>query len=216
LFPNNFVDAVELISEKESFERNLNDFSTILGDTHITERDILRFIKNEKAYFLIGSILKRNFRFGHHGLYIFPEFKLPPNFQVDYLLVGGNSDGYHYVFVELENAYGKITTRDGSYGETIRKGIRQVDDWERWLEENFSHLHLVFTQALGDQKSLPREFTVFDKTRMHYVVVAGRRSDYNDRTYRLQRSILERRKLHIVHYDNLTDFAKTAIGTHSY
>ncbi|MBB3186231.1 Shedu anti-phage system protein SduA domain-containing protein [Microbacter margulisiae] len=216
LFPNNFLDSVELKSESVSLKSKLQDFSILLDNFQTTERQILNFIKEKKAFFLIGSILKSNYRFGHHSLFIFPEFKLPPNFQVDYLLVGENSDGHHFVFVELENPYGQITISDGSYGETIRKGIKQIDDWEIWLEQNFSNLRLVFEQTVNKTEKLPKEFTVFDKTRMHYVVVAGRRTDYNKRTYRLQRRNLEQRKLQVFHYDNLIDFADEAIGTSTY
>jgi hypothetical protein len=216
LFPNNFIDSVELRNESESLINKLQEFHLLLDNAKITERQILNFIKEKKAYFIIASILKSNYRFGHHSLFIFPEFKLPPNFQVDYLIIGENSDGYHFVFVELENPFGQITLNDGSYGETIRKGIKQIDDWEIWIEENFSHLRLVFDQALSKNSKLPKEFTVFDKTRMHYVVLAGRRKDYNDKTYRLQRSNLEQRKLQVFHYDNLIDFASESIGSHSY
>jgi hypothetical protein len=216
LFPNNHLDGYELRNEIKSLESKLDDFRILLENNQITERQILNFIKDKNAHFIIGAILKSNYRFGHHSAFIFPEFKLPPSYQVDYLIVGKNSDGYHFVFVELENPYGQITLKDGSYGEPIRKGIKQIDDWEIWLEENFSHLRLVFEQALNKTEKLPKEFTVFDKTRMHYVVVAGRRIDYNERTYRLQRKNLEERKLQVFHYDNIVDFAKEVIGSPSY
>lgn len=216
LFPNNHLDSFELTKESETLKGKLEDFKVLLDNSFTTEREILNFIQTDKAFFIIGSILKKNFLFGHHGLYIFPEFKLPPNFQVDYLIIGKNSDGYHFVFVELENPYGQITIRDGSYGETIRKGIRQIDDWELWLEQNYAHLRLVFEQALGKNELLPKEFSVFDKTRVHYIVVAGRRKDYNDKTYRLRRSLSEQRKLQVLHYDNLIDYATQTIGTFSY
>jgi Domain of unknown function (DUF4263) len=216
LFPNNFLDSVELRTESELLKEKLKSFNILLDDTEITERQILNFIKNEKAHFIIGSILKSNYRFGHHSLYVFPECKLPPNYQVDFLIIGENSDGHHFVFVELENPHKQITISDGSYGETIRKGIKQIDDWEMWLESNFSILRLVFEQSLNKTEKLPNEFTVFDKTRMHFVVVAGRRTDYNKKTYRLQRNNLEQRKLQVFHYDNLIDFATETIGTHTY
>lgn len=216
LFPNNFVDAVDLKSESDLLRKKLEKFNDLLDEKQTTERHILNFVKDKKAYFIIASILKSNYRFGHHALFIFPEFKFPPNYQIDYLIVGKNSDGYHFVFVELENPYGQVTIADGSYGETIRKGIKQIDDWEIWIEENFSHLRLVFEQAVNKKGNIPKEFTVFDKTRMHYVIVAGRRTDYNDKTYRLRRSNLEQRKLLILHYDNLSDLATEAIGSSSY
>jgi hypothetical protein len=216
LFPNNHLDSVELRTEIKILNEKLKSFNILLDSKQITERHILNFIKDENAHFIIGSILKSNYRFGHHSLFIFPEYKLPPNYQVDYLIVGKNSDGYHFVFVELENPYGQITISDGSYGETIRKGIKQIEDWEIWLESNFSTLRLVFEQSLKKTEKLPNEFTVFDKTRMHFVVVAGRRTDYNEKTYRLQRNNLEQRKLQVFHYDNLVDFATETIGTHTY
>lgn len=216
LFPNNFLDAIELTTERESLKNKLEDFTSLLNNAATKERNILDYIKDKRAYFIIGSILKSNYRFGHHSAYIFPEFRLPPNFQVDFLVIGKNSDGYHFIFIELENAYGQITTSDGSYGETIRKGIKQIEEWEMWLEANYSHLRLVFEQALGMSEKLPQEFFVFDKTRIHYAIFAGRRLDYSKKTYRLQRNNLEQRKLNIFHYDNLIDFANETIGTYSY
>lgn len=216
LFPNNHLDSMELSRESGTLKKKLVEFSAFLDCSMITERDILNFIEEHEAYFLIGAILKNNYQFGHHALYVFPEFKLPPNFQTDYLIVGKNSDGYHFVFVEFESPYGKITLTDGSYGEVIRKGMKQIEDWEFWLEQNFSHLKLVFEQSQNTNQPLPKEFTSLDKTRIHFIIIAGRRKDYNYKTYRSRRSYLEQRKLQIFHYDNLIDFANEAIGTHSY
>ncbi len=78
LFPNNFIDAVDLINESEIFKKKLQDFNNLL-ENQITERHILNFINDEKAHFIIGATLKINYRFGNHSLFIFPEFKLPPN-----------------------------------------------------------------------------------------------------------------------------------------
>jgi hypothetical protein len=172
----------------------------------------LNFIRDDEAFFIIGSLIKNNYTFGHHALFVFPEFKMPPNYQADYLIVGRNSDGHHFVFVELENPSGDITLKDGSYGTTIRKGIKQIDDWEIWLEQNFSHLRLVFEGQQNKSARLPNEFRDFDRTRVHYIVVAGRRSDYNERTYRLRRTHLEQRKLLVVHYDNLIDYSLELMG----
>jgi len=216
LFPNNFIDAVDLTKSAEQLKVTLSDFETLLNNSETTERNILNFIRDNDAYFIIGSLLKNNYPFGHHALFLFPEFELSPNYKADYLLVGENSDGHHFVFVELENPYNSITVQDGTYGTTIRKGIKQIDDWEIWLEENFSHLRPEFEKALSKTKQLPREFTVFDKTRIHFVVVAGRRNDYSEKTYRQRRSNFEQRKLLVVHYDNLIDHANEKIGTSTY
>ena len=98
----------------------------MLLDNSATEREILNFIRDKQAYFIIASILKGfHYRFGHHNAFAFKEFELPPNYLVDYLLVGKNSGGYEFVFIELENATGQITNNDGEFGTTIRKGIKQ-------------------------------------------------------------------------------------------
>ncbi len=216
LFPNNFIDAVDLLQTKEQLTKTLKKFEDLLNQEDTAERAILNFIRDNNAYFIIGSILKNNYTFGHHALFLFPEFKMPPNYQADYLLVGENSAGHHFVFVELENPYGNITLQDGSYGTTIRKGIKQIEDWEIWLEQNFSNLKLVFEGLQNNKLILPKEFRDFDKTRVHFVVVAGRRNDYSERTYRQRRNNLEQRKLFVIHYDNLIDFSEKTIGTTTY
>lgn len=216
LFPNNFIDALDLTKSAEQLKITLSDFETLLNKKGTAERDILNFIRDNNAFFIIGSLLKNNYTFGHHALFLFPEFKMSTNYITDYLLVGESSGGHHFVFVELENPYNSITLQDGTYGKTIRDGIKQIDNWELWLEENFSNLRPEFEKALNKTKQLPREFTVFDKTRIHFVVVAGRRNDYSKKTYRLRRSNLEQRKLHVIHYDNLIDYANEVIGASTY
>jgi hypothetical protein len=216
LFPNNLIDNVDLKLDVKTLQNNLNLFKEIIDNREITERQILNFIKNTKSYFIVGSILKNGYLFGHHSLYLFPEFKMTTDYQVDYLMVGKNSAGYHFVFLELENPYNNITVKDGSFGLTLRNGIKQIDDWEFWLENNFAHMRPLFENAKNIKQDLPKEFYVFDKTRFHYIVMGGRREDFNEKTYRLGRSELERRKLRILHYDNLIDFAEKIIGAYTF
>lgn len=216
LFPNNFIDAVDLTQSNDFLKKILTKFEDLLKSHHATERAILNFIRDHKAYFIIGSILKKNYSFGHHALFLFPEFKMPPNYQADFVLVGENSDGHHFVFLELENPYGEITLQDGTYGSTIRKGLKQVEDWDIWIEKNFSNLELVFEGLQKKDEVLPKEFRNFDKTRVHFVVIAGRRNDYSERTYRLRRNNLEQRKVLVIHYDNLIDYSNETIGTSTY
>ena len=70
LFPNNYMDVVEL-EDFESLKNKLDDFKTLLDSKDVKERDILNFIRNHKAYFIIASLLKRYFDFGHHEAYLF-------------------------------------------------------------------------------------------------------------------------------------------------
>lgn len=212
LFPNHYLDNVEL-HEEARLAKQLAEFEQLLDKQDATERDILNFVNRERAYFLIGSLLHAYFPFGHHGVFLFPEFQLGNSYKVDHLIVGQNSSGWHFVFVELEAPNGKITIEDGSYGEAFRKGLRQVNDWETWLEARYSSITETFEKALKVGDVMPQEFRQFDRSRIHYVVVAGRRSDFNDKTYRICRR--ERPRL-TIHYDNIVDAARDVIGKTTY
>ncbi|WP_019849569.1 Shedu anti-phage system protein SduA domain-containing protein [Desulfitobacterium sp. PCE1] len=121
-----------------------------------------------------------------------------------------------FVFVELQKPYGNITTKDGELGDTFRKGLKQIEDWQEWLEANYSSLYETFVKYKHPDILLDEEFHKFDRTRMHYSVVAGRRKDFTDRTYRLKRKIEEEQKILVLHYDNLLDTATNIIGKSTY
>ncbi len=201
LFPNNFLDIPEL--KREAVLKNIFGKFKEFIDNPCTERDILNFIKTQRAYYIIASIFD-GYRFGHHQAFLFREFAFPPNFVADFLLVGKSSDGFEFIFIELENPQGQITIADGEFGTVIRKGIKQVNDWDDWIEKNYYSLRLVFEKYIGTfEQQLPKEFFELEKSRIHYVIVAGRRSDYTAKTYQLRRKLLKSNEILLLHYDNL-------------
>lgn len=214
LFPNNYLDIVEL-KDEERLRTTLASFRGLL-DGDVNERKVLSFILENRAYFIVASLLKAYFRFGHHEAHIFPEFQLGNSYKVDHLLVGLSSGGWHFVFVELEAPKGDITLENGDLGVAFRKGLSQVADWNTWLEERYSALSETFDKHRRSELPLPREFIQLDKTRLYFVVVAGRRSDFNDRTYRIQRKRQMDSSELILHYDNLLDAAENVIGQNTY
>ena len=203
LFPNNFLPLISL-EDHTRLDTVSQEFQQLLENSPI-ERAVLNFINQNQYYFLIGAILKSSYYFGHHAAYAFKEFELPPNFIADYLLVGKSSGGYQFVFVELESPTGPIINADGTFGIAIRNGLKQIEDWDHWIEGNFSHLKLMFEKYIGTIKPLPDEFITLDKTRIHYTLVAGRRKDFKEKTYRLQRKLKRERNITLLHYDNLID-----------
>jgi hypothetical protein len=215
LFPNNYLNTSG-IKENARFTSIRNEFELLL-DSGASERQVLNFIRDREASFIIASIFKNQcYNFGHHAAFAFREFELPPNYKVDFLLAGKNSGGYEFIFIELESPTGRITAADGELGEVFRKGLKQVEDWEVWLEANYANIRLVYDKALGHGKRLPREFMEFDATRIHFVVVAGRRKDFSDRTYRRKRKLLRKQGVLLLHYDNLLDTTATLINHGSY
>ena len=215
LLPNNYLDIEDL--KKEVVLKDLvSNFHNLLDNESVIESDIVKFIKDNNAYFIIGSILKSNYNFGHHDTFIIPEFMLGNSYKADYLLIGKNSGGYEFVFVELENPYGKITLKDGNLGDTFRKGIKQIIDWDEWLEANYTSLRETFIKYKHPNMQLPDEFLILDKSRIHYLVIAGRRHDFNEKTYREKRRYKDTQKITLLHYDNLYDSAKDVIGKPTY
>lgn len=214
LFPNNYLSLQDL-ENKGELKRIENEFKVLL-ETNPNERQILNFINQNRYYNLIASIYHCGFTFGHHDAYLFKEFEFPSTYKADYLLVGKNSHGYHFVFVELENPSGSITNNDGNFGTTIRKGIKQVEDWDKWLEGNFHSLSLIFEKLKSNLIELPKEFRTLDKTRLNYVVVCGRRTDFTEDTYAEKRRLLRTKNIHLLHYDNIIDSYNSFYATNNY
>ncbi|MFC9777163.1 Shedu anti-phage system protein SduA domain-containing protein [Paenibacillus chitinolyticus] len=214
LFPNHYMDIEELKNELA-----LNDiadkYQEMLDIPGTPERTVLNWIRENRAYYIIASILK-NYNFGHHDAFIFPELKLGTTLQVDFLIIGKNSGGYEFIFVELEARYGRITMVDGELGDAFRKGIKQVKDWDDWLETYFTSFQEALLKYKNPEQQLPLEFIKPDRTRLHYVVVAGRRADFKEKTYRIKRRTKEEQKIELLHYDNLYDSAKSVIGKSTY
>ena len=212
MFPNNYMDT-QLLGDEVLLKKQCDEFESMLNNKGITELDIKRFIQSNEYYHIPASIFDK-YNFGHHEAYLFKEFKLGTSFQADYVLVGKSSDGYQFVFVEFENPYGRITVNTGDYGEAITKGIRQVEDWKIFIEANFSAITEEFKKYTN--KQLTDEFYCLDTSRIFYCVIAGRRDDFNDKTYRLRRNDDTQRRIKLLHYDNLLDSARKKIGCNTY
>jgi len=215
LFPNQYLDIVELEDEARLNEQ-LDRFRQLLDEPQVNERAILKFINKERAHFIIGSILNSYYSFGHHDAYMFPEFPLGTTYKLDYLLTGKSSDGWSFIFVELESPNGSATLSNGELGSSFRKGLNQIADWDAWLDGHFPSLAETFNKCKRKEESLPREFVEYDKTRIHYVVVAGRRNDFLERTYRTRRKRMRDNAELLLHYDNVVEAAKYVIGRNTY
>lgn len=204
LFPNHYLDPAEL-RDRDTLQSKLLGLKILLNNKSTTERDILNEINLNKHFYIIGSILKDKYNFGHHEAHIFPEFPLGTSYKVDYLILGRNSDGWHFIFTELEAPHGGITTKDGRLGNAFRKGLTQTENWNIWLEQNFSSLQEYFRRHISLKSNLPDELCRLDKSRINYAIIAGRRNDFNEITYRIRREAFRRDQTLLLHYDNLLD-----------
>ncbi len=94
--------------------------------------------------------------------------------------------------------------------------MAQIQDWEAWLEAHYCSLKETFGKYKRAGADLPAEFVTMDTSRLHYIVIAGRRMHFNDRTYRIQRKKRNDGGEWILHYDNLVDASQHVIGAATY
>lgn len=208
LFPNNHI---ELNDWKSSGKMNelTKAFEVLIHDSNTKERDILNFINHKPAYYIIGSLLTYK-DFGHHDTYIFPEFSIGnKKYFADYLIVGKNSGGYEFLFVELEAPNKSTTIKSGHEGLATRMGLNQIFDWKYEIESNFDLITNEFKKHCNSTKELPEEFKKYDSTRMHYIVITGLKDDYKGVTYRNRRLKKKEQGIDMYHYDNLIDWSKS-------
>lgn len=203
MFPNNHIE-LQGMKDQRSIS-SLNDaFLKLIEKEGCLEREVLNFINQTPAYHIVASVLKNRYPFGHHELYLFKEMHLGCDYRTDYLLIGKGSGGYEFLLIEFEKPDGRITLKDGHLGESFRKGLFQVEDWKTWMDANFD----VFTKDLASVKGdgfFPIELTRYDSTRFHYLVVAGRRGDFTEKTYKMVREYRQRMDILLLHHDNLYD-----------
>lgn len=72
------------------------------------------------------------------------------------------------------------------------------------MDANFK----IFSDDLASVKGevdFPQELLEYDSTRFHYVVVAGRREDFSEKTYRSVRGKKQKLDITFLHHDNLLD-----------
>lgn len=215
LFPNHYLDIMEL-RNTVLLKSRVSEFTKVLNSKDVTERKILNQINSNEDFFIIGSLLKKYYNFGHHEAHVFREFPLGTSFKADYLILGLNSDGWHFIFVELEAPVGNITIGNGDLGNVFRKGIIQIGDWDEWLELNFNSLQEFFYKHVKKGKFLPDEFLRLDKSRVNYAVIAGRRKDFRKKTYRIQRKAIKEQQINLIHYDNVLDAVDTLFSGSAY
>jgi len=204
LFPNNYLYHLEpanldIISES-------NNFSNIIYKA-INENEIQSYIKDNKKWFIPASIYKE-YNFGHHGAYLFPELALGREYVVDYALLGKNSDGYNLVLIEFEKANVPfMISTSNSESESVRKGITQLRDWKRWFDDNRQYFMI--------SSGFKEKGVDIPTSRIFYCLVVSRRDLMIDKNSKNLRSQLcyEMNNTKIISYDRLVDnIVKIAYG----
>ena len=117
--------------------------------------------------------------------------------------------------MECESINGSIIIKDDVFGESIRKGKTQVENWSFYLEQQWNNVYYKLLEKANDDTSLPKEFTYYDSSRIHFLVVAGRRSEYTDVAQRRIREE-EKHRVKITNYDRWYETACRKSNTITY
>lgn len=206
MFPNNYLHFGKF--RDLNFDEEAVEFSNILSKS-MSEQDFQRYIKENKKWFIPGSIFL-DYNFGHHDAYLFPEQKLGTDYIADYMLLGKNSDGYSIVLVEFEDANTDfILKSSNTEAESVRKGITQIRDWKRWMDSNKD----FFMKNCG----LYSYGIDIPTSRIYYYLVVSRREYMDERATELRSQLIyEMQNLKIVSFDRLVDNVRKLKGHNSW
>ena len=134
-----------------------------------------------------------------HCHFIFPQFRLGSNYVADFVAPEKCSGGAVYYFVEIEQAGHSLMTKSGKFTAPVRNAVEQVQEWRRWIIENYEYVKRDRSKnGLG----------LHDLTR--YIVgkvYIGRRSNQNDRFNELRQTLLEQSSIDICSYDRMIEWA---------
>lgn len=122
------------------------------------------------------------------------------------MLLGKNSLGYHFVFVEFEdvNVDFKLKTSNAE-SEPVRKGLTQIRDWQHWIDKNKGYF--------GNSCGIPEIVNSIQTWGFNYYLVVSRRNRMDDDANSLRGSLVHNyHSLKIVSYDRLVDNVKRLVN----
>ena len=195
--PPNFKVLSKEFCHKTDFTKEAKLLEEEL-DKATKESDIQSYIKDNEKWFIPLSLLK-NYDFGHHFACVVPEYSLGNEYRVDFLLVGKNSIGYQFVFVEFEDVNVNYRNKkSNSETEKVRKGITQIRDWKRWLDQNKAYFE--------NREGIAEFGRNIPSWGFYYCLVVSRRKKMDDMANKLRGEVQkEYVDLKIVSYDRLVD-----------
>jgi len=177
---------------------NLKQQYLNLLDTYENEQDLQDFLE-ENTSFIPREFVQNH---GIHELLVFRKLKLAENYTTDFFYLSKSSDDWNCVLIELEKPKSKFF-KDGSneLHPNFLAGLDQIDRWRAWFS-NSENKDYFTKQALSFIRRPMYENPCF----MKYVLVTGRREEYQDSSQR--RSMIrakERDDFKIISFDSLME-----------
>ncbi|QCU20998.1 hypothetical protein BPGQ101_19670 [Bacillus altitudinis] len=69
LFPNNHLN-IEDLNNEDKLSNLVDNYLQVISDSSATERKVLNWIRDTQSYFIVASMLKRYYSFGHHDTFL--------------------------------------------------------------------------------------------------------------------------------------------------
>ena len=205
------------------------DYTTSPIPQTMYRSELLRAVKqgSERA---VHAFLKRQprplcvaFARGWNKIVPLSEFCFGRDFRADFLIISAHSGAWHACFVELESPAARLYIRDGSESKVMKVALRQVKDWNIWLQQNGPQFRRELRDNLEraaesdprialDPTNLSGDRLLDPRTRIvnRFAVVIGRRDTLRpeDKVKRDHEDAAE-----IATYDRLLDIAaRDAVG----
>jgi len=190
-------------------ERELRDVLEKARD----ERDVQPILREHPLLLINAFNPSWNF---HRCL---PEFRLGADFVADYLILSADSGAWNVIFLELESPGARLFNQRGTPSQQASTGLRQLDDWERWLQQN-PFLFRETISKLLEQEGVPAQCSGADihalahtevrdpRTVIHreFILVIGRRQSLSQLDQE-RRGQFASRGRQIATYDRLLEAA---------
>ena len=203
IIPDRFINLGNPRFQKIDYAKEAEMFLKVLNSAS-KESDVQKYIKDNKKWFIPGSLFV-NYDFGHHEAYICPEQPLSEKYRVDYMLLGRNSIGYHIVFVEFENVNVEYrNTSDNSETLYVRKGLTQINDWKRWVDNYRGY----FLDSIG-LREIAGNIPTWG---IHYCLVVSRREKMDSLSNEMRGQKESETGIKIVSYDRLADNTRSLVN----
>lgn len=142
---------------------------------------------------------------GGHGRWVLSQKRLGSEYVTDFVISERSSSGFEWQFVELQSPKAKLfVPSTGRMGPQLDEGLRQIQDWRRWLDNNRDYARrprsrdgLGLVDASGSDPGL---------------LVIGRATDLSDEDVQRRRQLDQQYNTRIHTYDWLVRNAQSRLA----